>query len=177
ELAEAHTGPGMLVASGQFDGVPTDRAFDAVAAFVESEGLGRRTTKYRLRDWLISRQRYWGGPIPMVHCEGSGVVPVPVEQLHVLLRTTYRRRSEQPEFYETTCPRCGGAARRETDTMDTFIDSSWYFLRYTSARFEGGPFDPELANRWMAVDQYTGGIEHAILHLLYSPFFHKVLPD
>jgi leucyl-tRNA synthetase len=113
----------------------------------------------------------------MIHCEACGIVPVPVADLPVLLPATYLRLSEQPDFYETTCPTCGGVARRETDTMDTFIDSSWYFLRYTSAHYEGGPFDPELANHWMAVDQYTGGIEHAILHLLYSRFFQKVLHD
>jgi leucyl-tRNA synthetase len=113
----------------------------------------------------------------MIYCEACGIVPVPVADLPVPLPATYLRLSEQPEFYETTCPRCGGAARRETDTMDTFIDSSWYFLRYTSARYDGGPFDAELANHWMAVDQYTGGIEHAILHLLYSRFFQKVLHD
>jgi leucyl-tRNA synthetase len=177
ELSEAYTGPGTMVRSGRFDGLEGQAGFDAVADFVEREGLGRRTTKYRLRDWLISRQRYWGTPIPMVHCPGCGIVPVPKEELPVLLPPTYLRLSEQPEFYETTCPQCGGPARRETDTMDTFIDSSWYFLRYTSAHDQTRPFDTELANHWMAVDQYTGGIEHAILHLLYSRFFQKVLHD
>jgi leucyl-tRNA synthetase len=166
-----------MVSSGQFDGLEGRAGFDAVADFIEQHGLGKRTTRYRLRDWLISRQRYWGCPIPVVHCERCGVVPVPKSELPVLLPPTYLRLSEQPEFYETTCPSCGGAARRETDTMDTFIDSSWYFLRYTSARDQTQPFDPELANHWMAVDQYTGGVEHAILHLLYSRFFEKVLHD
>jgi leucyl-tRNA synthetase len=177
ELTEAYIGPGVMVSSGQFDGLAGRAAFDAVADHLEARGLGRRTTRYRLRDWLISRQRYWGCPIPMVHCEACGIVPVPVSDLPVLLPPTYTRLSEQPDWYETTCPQCGGPARRETDTMDTFIDSSWYFLRYTSARYERGPFDPTLADHWMAVDQYTGGIEHAILHLLYSRFFQKVLHD
>jgi leucyl-tRNA synthetase len=177
ELAGAYTEHGVMVNSGQFDGLAGKAGFDAVAGHLEERGLGRRTTKYRLRDWLISRQRYWGAPIPMVHCPACGIVPVPVADLPVLLPPTYRRLSEQPDFYETTCPRCAGPARRETDTMDTFIDSSWYFLRYASAQYEDGPFDPELANHWMAVDQYTGGIEHAILHLLYSRFFQKVLHD
>src|SRR2546421_1500307 len=151
DLAEAYTEPGVLVASGAFDGLEGTAGFDAVADFLERNGLGRRVTRYRLRDWLISRQRYWGAPIPIVHCPSCGIVPVPKEDLPVLLPDTYQRLSEQPEFYETTCLRCGGPARRETDTMDTFIDSSWYFLRYTSAGYQAGPFDPELANRWMAV--------------------------
>jgi leucyl-tRNA synthetase len=166
-----------MINSGQFDGLAGQAAFDAVADFIERKGIGRRATKYRLRDWLISRQRYWGAPIPVVHCQDCGIVPVPREQLPVLLPPTYRRLSELPEFYETACPRCGRPARRETDTMDTFIDSSWYFLRYTSPHEQTQPFDPELANHWMPVDQYTGGIEHAILHLLYSRFFQKVLHD
>ena len=177
KLSEAYTEPGVMINSGQFDGLVGEAAFEAVADFVERHGYGRRATRYRLRDWLISRQRYWGCPIPIVHCESCGVVPVPKDDLPVLLPTTYLRLSEQPEFYETTCPSCGLAARRETDTMDTFIDSSWYFLRYTSPHEQTAPFDPELANHWMAVDQYTGGIEHAILHLLYSRFFQKVLRD
>ncbi|HSR23637.1 MAG TPA: leucine--tRNA ligase [Candidatus Eisenbacteria bacterium] len=177
ELAEAYTGPGAMINSGRFDGLSGPAAFDAVAGHVEARGIGRRTTRYRLRDWLISRQRYWGCPIPIVHCASCGAVPVPVDDLPVLLPAEYRRLSEQPGFYETTCPRCAAPARRETDTMDTFIDSSWYFLRYTSPGFDRGPFDPELANHWMAVDQYTGGIEHAILHLLYSRYFEKVLHD
>jgi leucyl-tRNA synthetase len=177
DLADAYVGPGTMVNSDRFDGLAGQAGFDAVADHVERLGIGRRATKYRLRDWLISRQRYWGCPIPIVHCASCGTVPVPVEDLPVLLPAEYLRLSEQPAFYETTCPRCGGPGRRETDTMDTFIDSSWYFLRYTSPTYRQGAFDPELANRWMAVDQYTGGIEHAILHLLYSRFFQKVLHD
>jgi len=176
-LSEAYAAVGVMVNSGQFDGLEGQAGFEAVADFVEERGYGRRAIRYRLRDWLISRQRYWGCPIPIVHCESCGVVPVPLDELPVLLPKTYRRLSELPEFYETTCSRCGGKARRETDTMDTFIDSSWYFLRYTSAQDQDAPFDPGLANHWMAVDQYTGGIEHAILHLLYSRFFQKVLHD
>ena len=177
ELNEAYTGPGVMINSGQFNGLEGQAGFDAVADLVERSGHGRRATRYRLRDWLISRQRYWGCPIPVVHCESCGIVPVPISELPVVLPKTYRRLSELPEFYETTCPNCGRHARRETDTMDTFIDSSWYFLRYTSPHEQDAPFDTELANHWMAVDQYTGGIEHAILHLLYSRFFQKVLHD
>jgi leucyl-tRNA synthetase len=177
ELEEAYVEPGVMVNSGPFSGLDSRAGFDAVADHVQRLGIGTRSTRYRLRDWLISRQRYWGCPIPVVHCGACGVVPVPKDQLPVLLPPTYRRLSELPEFYQTSCPSCGRAARRETDTMDTFIDSSWYFLRYTSAHEESRPFDPVLANRWMPVDQYTGGVEHAILHLLYSRFFQKVLHD
>ena len=177
ELREAYIGPGVMVNSGQFDGLDSGTGFERVISWLESKGLGKRAVKYRLRDWLISRQRYWGSPIPIVYCEIDGIVPVPADQLPVLLPEEYKPLADNPEFWRTTCPRCGREARRETDTMDTFIDSAWYFLRYTSAHDKDQPFDPELANRWMAVDQYTGGIEHAILHLLYSRFFEKVLHD
>jgi leucyl-tRNA synthetase len=172
---EAYVGPGVMVNSGQFDGLDWKAGSERVADWVEEHGIGRRTTRYRLRDWLISRQRYWGCPIPMIHCPTCGIVPVPREQLPVELPERYERLSEQPEWFQVSCPRCGGESRRETDTMDTFVDSSWYFVRYTGARDQLQPFDPELADRWMPVDQYTGGVEHAILHLLYSRFFQKVL--
>ncbi|TAN31832.1 leucine--tRNA ligase [bacterium] len=176
-LREAYVGPGVMVNSGEFDGLDTTTGFEAVCAWLEAHGKGTRAVKYRLRDWLISRQRYWGCPIPMVYCPVDGIVPVPKDQLPVVLPKEYRPLPDQPEFWRTTCPVCGGEARRETDTMDTFVDSSWYFLRYASPKDSTAPFDPELANRWMPVDQYTGGVEHAILHLLYSRFFTKVLHD
>jgi leucyl-tRNA synthetase len=176
-LREAYLGPGVLVNSGQFDGLDSAVAIGRICDWLESEGVGKRAVKYRLRDWLISRQRYWGAPIPVVYCPTHGIVPVPKERLPVELPAEYKPLSEQPDWYRTTCPICGEEARRETDTMDTFIDSSWYFLRYASPHDETEPFDSELANHWMPVDQYTGGVEHAILHLLYSRFFMKVLYD
>jgi leucyl-tRNA synthetase len=177
ELRAAYVGPGVMVNSGEFDGLDSATGIERVIAALEAKGLGKGAVKYRLRDWLISRQRYWGCPIPIVYCEVDGIVPVPKEQLPVLLPKEYKPLPDNPEFWRTTCPKCGRDARRETDTMDTFVDSSWYFLRYASPKDATRPFDPELANRWMAVDQYTGGVEHAILHLLYSRFFVKVLHD
>src|SRR5216683_5282003 len=177
EMESAYTGPGVMVNSGQFDGLDTKTGFERVAEYIEQKRIGKRSVKYRLRDWLISRQRYWGCPIPVVHCEVDGIVPVPRSELPVLLPEEYRPLPEVESFWKTVCPKCGREARRETDTMDTFIDSSWYFLRYASPHDEKEPFDPELANHWMPVDQYTGGVEHAILHLLYSRFFTKVLFD
>ncbi|HXN89969.1 MAG TPA: leucine--tRNA ligase, partial [Candidatus Sulfotelmatobacter sp.] len=176
-LREAYVGPGVMVNSGQFDGLESGEAFDKICDWLESKGLGKRSVKYRLRDWLISRQRYWGAPIPVVYCPTDGMVPVPFDQLPVLLPAEYKPLPEVPEFYRASCPMCGKEARRETDTMDTFIDSSWYFLRYVSPHDTTQPFDSELANHWMPVDQYTGGVEHAILHLLYARFFTKVLYD
>ncbi|MDQ6742604.1 MAG: leucine--tRNA ligase, partial [Candidatus Dormibacteraeota bacterium] len=176
-LEEAYVGPGVMVNSSQFDGLGTEAGFDAVADLLESWGIGRRVTRYRLRDWLVSRQRYWGCPIPIVYCERCGTVPVPREDLPVLLPAEYKPLSENEDFIHVACPRCAGPARRETDTLDTFVDSSWYFLRYVSPKDDTQPFDPELADHWMPVDQYTGGVEHAILHLLYSRFFQKVLYD
>jgi leucyl-tRNA synthetase len=176
-LRQAYLEPGTMVNSGEFDGLAGAAGFDAVARAIEARGIGKRVTRYRLRDWLISRQRYWGCPIPIIYCPTCGIVPVPVEQLPVLLPKEYRPLAEVEEFVNTTCPRCQGPARRETDTMDTFVDSSWYFLRYVSPHDPNQAFDPELANHWMPVDQYTGGIEHAILHLLYSRFIQKVLHD
>lgn len=177
ELDRAYTAQGTMVNSGKFDGLDSKTGIERVADHIEQQGIGERSVKYRLRDWLISRQRYWGCPIPVVHCEVDGIVAVPRGELPVLLPREYKPLADNPDFWRTKCPKCGRDARRETDTMDTFIDSSWYFLRYTSAHDTTHPFDSELANHWMAVDQYTGGIEHAILHLLYSRFFQKVLHD
>ena len=177
DLDKAYVDPGVLVNSGPFDGIDSKTGAERIADFIEQRRIGKRSVKYRLRDWLISRQRYWGCPIPVVHCEVDGIVAVPREDLPVLLPREYRPLGDNADFWHAKCPKCGRDARRETDTMDTFIDSSWYFLRYTSAHDKTQPFDPQLANHWMPVDQYTGGIEHAILHLLYSRFFQKVLLD
>jgi len=176
---------GTLVQSGEFTGMhggKKSEAMHAVTAWLAERGLGEESVNFRLRDWLISRQRYWGNPIPAVHCPACGLVPVPEEQLPVLLPmnvdvTKGETLADHPDFYETTCPKCGGAARRETDTMDTFTCSSWYYLRYCDARNDSAPFDPAKVGYWMPVDQYIGGIEHAILHLLYSRFFTKMLRD
>ena len=182
-LSEAYVEDGVLVNSGQFDGMPNRKAIVEISKALESQGKGERTVTYKLRDWLISRQRYWGAPIPIVYCDACGTVPVPKEQLPVLLPedVTFDGRSNplttSPSFVDTTCPRCGQPARRETDTMDTFIDSSWYYLRYTDPHNGEKPFSKEMADKWMQVDEYIGGIEHAILHLLYSRFFTKVLYD
>ncbi len=183
-LTQAYTAPGFLINSGPFDGLDSETAKEAIADFLEQKGLGRRAVNYRLRDWNISRQRYWGAPIPVIYCDTCGLVPVPEDQLPVELPLEVQvnpdGRSPLPEyepFVRTTCPTCGGAARRETDTMDTFVESSWYFARYLSARDETQPFDSEVVGRWLPVDQYIGGIEHAILHLLYARFFTKALRD
>ncbi|WP_429796748.1 leucine--tRNA ligase [Brevibacillus laterosporus] len=178
-----YTEDGTLINSAQFDGMPNREAIKAIADVLEQQGKGGLSTTYRLRDWLVSRQRYWGAPIPIIYCDSCGVVPVPKEQLPVLLPEDVvidgKRNplTSSEEFMETTCPTCGGAAKRETDTMDTFIDSSWYYLRYTDASNKELPFSKENADKWMQVDEYIGGIEHAILHLLYSRFFTKVLHD
>jgi len=176
-LHEAYVGPGVMVNSGEFSGLDSATGIQRIIEWLETQGKGKRAVKYRLRDWLISRQRYWGCPIPIVYCPTDGIVPVPTGALPVMLPDEYKPLAENPSFFETRCPKCGGTARRETDTMDTFVDSSWYFLRYASPQETTRPFDPELANHWMPVDQYTGGVEHAILHLLYSRFFTKVLYD
>ncbi len=172
------------MSSGQFSGLETPEAIDAIVEWLESEGLGKATVGYRLRDWLLSRQRYWGAPIPVVHCEVCGLVPVPDDQLPVLLPEVddYKPKGRSPlaaaeEWVRTTCPECGGPARRETDTMDTFVDSSWYFLRYADPRNDQLPFDREIVDFWLPVQQYIGGVEHAILHLLYARFFTKVMND
>ncbi|MGB4441019.1 MAG: leucine--tRNA ligase [Coriobacteriia bacterium] len=183
--AEAFDGYGIMVQSGEFTGMQGGKASEGMRAVTEwlaGRGQGRFSINFRLRDWLISRQRYWGNPIPAVHCPACGLVPVPEEQLPVVLPmnvdiTKGETLADHPEFYETTCPRCGGAARRETDTMDTFTCSSWYYFRYCDARNGSEAFSRDRADYWMPVDQYIGGIEHAILHLLYSRFFTKVFAD
>ena len=180
----AWEGPGRMVNSGAFDGQDWEQAWEGIADQLEARGQGRRRIQYRLRDWLISRQRYWGAPIPMLYCQACGIQPVPERELPVLLPedVEFLARGESPlarhpSFPHARCPKCGGPARRETDTMDTFVDSSWYFLRFLTPRAEDRAFDTELANRWLPVDQYIGGVEHAILHLLYARFVTKVLFD
>ena len=183
-LDEAMTGPGLLVNSDVLDGMAVDEAKETMCAWLAERNLGDASVGFRLRDWLISRQRYWGAPIPVVNCDACGVVPVPDDQLPVLLPhiDDYAPKGQSPlasatEWLATTCPTCGGPALRETDTMDTFVDSSWYFLRYTAPHYSEGPFSREVADYWMPVDQYIGGVEHAILHLLYARFFTKVMHD
>ncbi|PPT10102.1 Leucyl-tRNA synthetase [Geitlerinema sp. FC II] len=184
ELTDAYTDPGVMVNSGQFDGTPSEAGKQAVIDYAEKQGFGKARIQYRLRDWLISRQRYWGAPIPIVHCPECGAVPVPEDQLPVQLPedVEFSGRGPSPlaqldEWINVPCPSCGTPAKRETDTMDTFIDSSWYFLRYPDANNDNAAFDLGKINDWMPVDQYVGGIEHAILHLLYSRFFTKFLSD
>jgi leucyl-tRNA synthetase len=179
-----HSEGERLVNSGEFSGMPAAEAIDAITEWLGSQGEGMPAVNYRLRDWLISRQRYWGAPIPVVYCERDGMVPVPEEQLPVLLPEVedYAPRGRSPlaaaeDWVATECPRCGGPARRETDTMDTFVDSSWYFLRYCDPRNDQAPWDREVLAGWMPVDQYIGGVEHAILHLMYARFFVKALSD
>jgi len=183
-MTAAYTEPGILVNSGQFDGLPSDSAKEAIADFLQESGSGKKTTNFRLRDWGISRQRYWGNPIPVIYCDVCGVVPVPEKDLPVQLPMDVEFTGEGgsplaklESFINVPCPICGMAARRETDTMDTFVQSSWYFLRYCCPDFQGGPLDSDRVNYWMSVDQYIGGIEHAVLHLLYARFFTKVLRD
>ncbi len=181
---EAYTEPGILINSGLFTGMTSTDAKQAIIEYAEKEGFGKLRVQYRLRDWLISRQRYWGAPIPVIHCPQCGIVPVPDKDLPVQLPEDieFTGRSGSPltqlaDWVNVPCPTCGTPAKRETDTMDTFIDSSWYFLRFTDAKNEQQVFDSSKTNDWMPVDQYVGGIEHAILHLLYSRFFTKVLRD
>ena len=183
-MREAFVEDGESVNSGEFSGLPTADAWQQMAASAEARGIGRRTIQYRLKDWGVSRQRYWGTPIPMIHCPACGVVPVPDDQLPVVLPkiVEFTGKGESPlaqvpEFVNVSCPKCGGAARRETDTMDTFFDSSWYFYRFTDAHNGAQPFDPARCNYWAPVDFYSGGVEHAILHLIYSRFFTRVFRD
>lgn len=174
---------GKLVNSGEFDGLDFQGAFDAFLAKLEPQGLANVKVQFRLRDWGVSRQRYWGCPIPMINCDKCGQVPVPEDQLPVVLPTDVvpdgsgNPLNKMPEFYETTCPCCGGDARRETDTLDTFVESSWYYARYASPDFTDGMVKPEAGQTWLPVNQYIGGVEHAILHLLYARFFHKLMRD
>jgi leucyl-tRNA synthetase len=183
-MTEAYPHEGVMVRSGPFDGVPSPDSIQRVVAWLEAEDKGRAATSYRLRDWLISRQRYWGAPIPIIHCPNCGEVAVPESDLPVELPddVDFAPGGESPlarheGFVNVDCPSCGGPARRDTDTMDTFVDSSWYFYRYCSPGRQDVAFDPADVGRWMPVDQYTGGINHAVLHLLYARFFNKVLFD
>lgn len=182
-LTVAYTDNGIMANSGKYDGMGNEEAWDQIAGDLEKDGRGKRKVNFRLRDWLISRQRYWGAPIPMVYCEHCGIVPVPQEQLPVMLpadvvfKAGENPLATSPTFIETACPQCGGKARRETDTMDTFMCSSWYYLRYIDPRNTKLPFAKDKVDYWMNVDQYVGGVEHAILHLLYSRFFTKALHD
>ncbi|NQT20250.1 MAG: leucine--tRNA ligase, partial [Planctomycetes bacterium] len=184
KMTEAYVDDGVQANSAPFDGMPNREAMAGIIEHLEKNNWGAGTINYRLRDWLLSRQRYWGAPIPIIYCDKCGEVPVPEDDLPVLLPrdVEFRPTGESPlatcdEFVNTTCPRCGGPAKRETDTMDTFVDSSWYFLRYCSPRNEDKPFDPDDVDHWMPVDQYIGGIEHATMHLIYCRYFTHVLRD
>ncbi len=184
ELEAAYTEPGTMVNSGQFDGLPSRQGVEAICDFMEQKGWGKRTVSYKLRDWLISRQRYWGAPIPMIYCPKCGIVPVPEKALPVLLPedAEFKPTGESPlkyneRFVNTTCPQCLSPAQRETDTMDTFMCSSWYFLRYPSPHYDKGAFDPASLKYWLPVDLYTGGAEHAVMHLFYARFFTKAIRD
>ena len=182
-MGEAYTGPGVLVNSGPFNGISNQAALENIAEYLEQNQLGKRAVSFRLRDWGISRQRYWGAPIPVIHCATCGIVPVPEADLPIVLPEDANLLAggksplhELESFKDVTCPHCGRTdARRETDTMDTFVESSWYFQRYCSPHYELGIFDPAAVDYWMPVDQYIGGVEHAILHLLYARYFTRVL--
>lgn len=183
-LKEAYTGEGKLVNSGDFTGMENKEAIEKISSWLEINNIGKPVTQYKLRDWLISRQRYWGAPIPIIYCENCGTVPVPEEDLPVKLPRDVKFEPtgkspliDHPYFKEVKCPKCGSKGTREVDTMDTFVDSSWYYLRYINAKLEEKPFEKKDVNKWLPVDQYIGGVEHAILHLLYSRFITKVLKD
>lgn len=183
-MQEAYEGDGVMVNSGAFNGMNNREAMPKIIGYLEEKGIGKGKVNYRLRDWGISRQRYWGAPIPIIYCDCCGTVPVSYGDLPVALPLNLEVKmvgksplTEYAEFYETTCPKCRGKAKRETDTMDTFVESSWYFLKYACADYSSGPLDRERVDYWMPVDQYIGGVEHAVLHLLYSRFFNRVLND
>ncbi len=183
-MTEAVSAPGMMVNSGEFTGITNEEGKDKVAVWLQENNCGEKTINYRLRDWNISRQRYWGAPIPVIYCDACGIVPEKEENLPIELPLNVQTHEDgrsplpdTPEFVNCTCPKCGLPARRETDTMDTFVESSWYFARYTDAQNHDAPFTPEALNYWAPVDQYIGGVEHAILHLLYARFFTKALRD
>jgi leucyl-tRNA synthetase len=182
QMQASYEGDGVMVNSGPFNGRNNREAIPAIIDYLEEQQIGKRTVNYRLKDWGISRQRYWGTPIPMIYCETCGVVPVPYEDLPVVLPLDLQVKmvgrsplADHPEFYTVACPKCGKKARRETDTMDTFVESSWYFLRYTCP--DSGPLERAKVDYWMPVDQYIGGVEHAVLHLLYSRFFNRVVNE
>jgi leucyl-tRNA synthetase len=173
-----------MINSGPLTGTPAEKSFESALAYVEEHGIGVRAVNYRLHDWLVSRQRYWGAPIPVIYCPSCGAVPVPEDQLPVLLPddvewlpTGESPLKLHPNWRFVSCPKCGGDAERETDTMDTFMCSSWYHLRYLSPHYNEGPFEPDAFRYWMPVDTYTGGIEHATMHLIYTRFFHKAARD
>lgn len=183
-MTEAWTGTGVMVNSGQFDGLDNESAKSKIADYLAENKIGTKTVNYRLRDWGVSRQRYWGNPVPVIYCDICGVVPVPEQDLPVVLPTNVKFTGEggsplaqHEEFYKTSCPKCGTAARRETDTFDTFVESSWYFARYACPHFTDGPVDRQAVDYWLPVDQYIGGVEHAVMHLLYARFFTKVMRD
>ena len=184
ELEAAYIDAGTMVNSNKFNGLPNEQGIEEVSKYLEGKGWGKRTVSYRIRDWLISRQRYWGAPIPIIYCPKCGIVPVPEKDLPVLLpeEAEFKPTGESPLKYNekwvnTKCPKCGGPAKRETDTMDTFMCSNWYFLRYISPRLATAPFDTDKVKKWLPVDIYTGGAEHAVMHLLYSRFFTKAVRD
>jgi leucyl-tRNA synthetase len=184
ELQEAYIDDGLMVNSGKFDGLPNQEGISQVTHYLEEKGWGHATVSYKLRDWLISRQRYWGAPIPIIYCEKDGIVPVPEQDLPVRLPedAEFKPTGESPlkyneKFVNTVCPKCGGPAKRETDTLDTFMCSSWYFLRYTSPGLASAAFDREKVKHWLPVDIYTGGAEHAVMHLFYARFFTKAIRD
>ncbi len=184
QMKEAFTEPGVLVNSDQFNGVDNESAREQIAEFLDDRGEGRKTVNYRLRDWGVSRQRYWGTPIPIIYCDDCGAVPVPESDLPVVLPTDVELTGEggsplarHKAFLQVACPKCGKAAQRESDTFDTFVESSWYFARYTCPGYDKGPLEKQAANHWLPVDQYIGGIEHAVMHLLYARFFTKIMRD